>query len=108
MNADTYRGRVRAMSAVDHFGTDYLPVAVAARECLCDAEPGVFAVFTFAVLAMHQTQRPFYSGTARCSCGQSVVTCPVQSLARGLLFAPHQGNGAASTASATITEGSTE
>jgi hypothetical protein len=88
VTGDAYRARVRAMTALDHFATDHLPLDAAARECLCDAEPGVFAVFAFAVLAMHQTRQPVYSGTAMCSCGQSVVTCPVQSLARRLLFAP--------------------
>jgi hypothetical protein len=72
VTGDAYRARVRAMTALDHFATDHLPLAV----------------FAFAVLAMHQTRQPVYSGTAMCSCGQSVVTCPVQSLARRLLFAP--------------------
>ena len=79
------------MTAVDQVGTDPLPLETNTGDlsCLCDAEPGVFAVFSFAVLALHQVRRPPCSAVPVCSCGQSVVTCPVQSLARELLFAPH-------------------
>ncbi|HEX5403506.1 MAG TPA: hypothetical protein VFX16_14520 [Pseudonocardiaceae bacterium] len=85
---DAYRDAVSAMTAVDHFGTDYLPLETANPPCLCDAEPGVFAVFSFAVLALHQVRPPPSSAVPVCSCGQSVITCPVQALARDLLFAP--------------------
>ena len=79
------------MTAVDRFGTGPLPLEAGVDDpsCLCDAEPGVFAVFAFAVLALHQVRRPHWSAVPVCSCGQSAITCPVQSLARGLLFAPH-------------------
>ena len=79
------------MTAVDPFGTDPLPLESGADDppCLCDVEPGVFAVFAFAVLALHQVRRPHWSAVPVCSCGQSAITCPVQSLARGLLFVPH-------------------
>lgn len=89
--ADAYRDTVRAMTAIDHFGTDYLPLDSDTGEsvCLCDVEPGTFAVFAFAVLALHHVRRSSFSTVPVCSCGQSVTTCPVQSLARGLLFAPH-------------------
>lgn len=83
-SGDPYRDAVRAMSAVEHFGTDYRPVG--ADRCLCDVEPGVFEVFTFAVLAMHQV-RHTRSRRPACGCGEPADTCPVRSLADGLLFA---------------------
>lgn len=87
VTGDAYRDTVGAMTAVEHFGTDYLPLERTNPPCLCDAEPGVFAVFSFAVLALHQVRVPARSAVPVCSCGQSVITCPVQALARDLLFA---------------------
>ena len=83
---DPYRDALRAMTAVDHFGTDYRPVAP--DRCLCDAEPGVFTVFAFAVLALHQP-RHTRSPRPTCACGLPADTCPVRALAEGLLFSPH-------------------
>lgn len=88
MTVGRYHRALRGMTALDHFATDYQPVTAACRcDCLCDVEPGVFTVFTFAVLAMHQI-RPARSGPVRCGCGQPADTCPVRALADGLLFAP--------------------
>ncbi|HEX5494076.1 MAG TPA: hypothetical protein VFX70_05810 [Mycobacteriales bacterium] len=82
---DRYRDAVRAMSAVDHFGTDYRPVTP--ERCLCDTEPGVFAVFAFAVLALHPT-RHTRAPRPTCGCGRPADACAVRALADGLLFAP--------------------
>ena len=91
MSGNLYRDPVGVMTAVDRFGTDPLRLGAGADDssCLCDVEPGVFAVFAFAVLALHEVRQPHWSAVPVCSCGQSAITCPVQSLARGLLFAPH-------------------
>lgn len=85
MTPDRYRAALRAMTAADHFATDYQPVTP--DRCLCDVEPGVFTVFTFAVLALHQL-RPTRAARPTCVCGQPADTCPVLVLADGLLFAP--------------------
>lgn len=54
---------------------------------LCDAAPEVFAVFAFAVLALHQPRSCPGVPDPVCSCGTPAPYCPVRSLADGLLFA---------------------
>lgn len=49
-----------------------------------EAAPGAYRAFTDAVLRWHRVRAAIGGGVAQCSCGQSVITCPIQALARAL------------------------
>lgn len=54
---------------------------------VCDVEPDLFRVFTFAVLSLH-TERAVPGVSSRCSCGEQWTDCIYAQLAQALLLCP--------------------